>query len=247
MKKLAWLCVLAFGMSSAFGQTPAVATGGVLNAATFDKTPGAPLAPGQLVSIFGSDLAGSLQVNDTVPLSTTLADQVTVTFNGITSGLDFVSATQINAQLPWNVLSGGASTGTATVVLTRNGQMSAAQTFNVAQFAPGIFTVNASGAGYAVAAIFPDNAYPAPVGAINGVISRPAKIGDVITLYTTGLGAVDLPVANGDIPPAGGQAKAAAYRATDAPRTAGGTPVPFRNKGIRNNVMSPSRQIRDEI
>lgn len=204
MKTLAGVCLsFSLCLGVAFCQTPAIADGGVLNAATFDKTPGAPLAPGQLVSIFGSDLAGSLQVNDTVPLSTKLADDVNVTFNGVTAGLDFVSPNQINAQLPWNVLPQGANSGTATVVVTRSGKSSATQTFNVASFSPGIFTVSASGAGYAVAAIFPDNAYPAPVGAINGVTSRPAKIGDVITLYTTGLGPVDTAIENGDVPPPG--------------------------------------------
>lgn len=215
-------------LSVGFCQTPAVATGGVLNAATFDKTPGAPLAPGQLISIFGSDLAASLQVNDTVPLSTSLADQVSVTFNGVTAGLDFVSPNQINAQLPWNVLSGNATTGTATIVVSRGSQKSASQTFNIGPFSPGIFTVTASGTGYAVAAIFPDNAYPAPVGAIPGVTSRPAKAGDVITLYTTGLGVVDKPVDNGGIPPAG----QIANTTTKPTVLIGGVPAPVLFSGL---------------
>ena len=204
MKKLARLCVLALGLSSAFCQTPVIVDGGVLNAASFDKTPGAPLAPGQLVSIFGSDLAGRIQGNDTVPLSISLADNVSVTFNGVTAGLDYVSPTLINAQLPWNVLPAGVSTGTATIVVNRNGTPSATKTFNVSQFSPGIFfVVNGAGTEYAVAVIFPDNAWAAPVGAIAGVTARPAKVGDVLTLYTTGLGPVDTAIANGDIPPAG--------------------------------------------
>ena len=60
MKTFAVLCLslLAF-VGTAFCQTPVISDGGVLNAASFDKTPGAPLAPGSLVSIFGSNLAGS--------------------------------------------------------------------------------------------------------------------------------------------------------------------------------------------
>src|SRR6266404_2071572 len=123
--KFARACILSvFCVGAAFSQTPVIANGGVLNAASFDKTSGAPLAPGQLISIFGSELAAGLALNDTVPLSTSLSDSVSVTFNGITSGLDFVSPGQINAQLPWNVLPNGAGSGVATVVVTRNGTAS---------------------------------------------------------------------------------------------------------------------------
>src|ERR1700692_2507322 len=94
-------------LGAAFCQTPAVADGGVLNAASFDKTAGAGTAPGSLVSIFGSDLAAQLQTNDTGPLSTSLVEGVGVTFQGMPHGLDFVSPTQINAQLPWNVIADG--------------------------------------------------------------------------------------------------------------------------------------------
>src|SRR5437879_12017679 len=97
MKILARVCVCLFVcMGAAFCQTPVIADGGVLNGASFDKTPGASLAPGSLVSIFGSNLAAQLQANDTVPLSTSLADNVSVTFNGITAGLYFVSSGQVN-------------------------------------------------------------------------------------------------------------------------------------------------------
>lgn len=230
MKIVARFCISLFiCLGAAFCQTPAIADGGVLNAASFDKTPGAALAPGQLVSIFGSDLAGRIQSNDTVPLSISLADNVSVTFNGVTAGLDYVSPTLINAQLPWNVLPAGANAGTATIVVNRNGTASAAQTFNVSRFAPGIFFVaNASGSEYAVAVIFPDNAWAAPVGAIPGVTSRPAKIGDVLTLYTTGLGPVDIPVANGDIPPAGKLANTT----TKPTVLIGGVPAPLLFSGL---------------
>src|SRR6266567_3413627 len=142
-----WLILCA---GAAFSQTPTIVDGGVLNAASFDKTPGAPLAPGQLVSIFGNDLAASVQANDTVPLSTSLADSVSVTFNGITAGLDYVSPTLINAQLPWNVLPDGSGNGTATVVVTRNGTPSPQTVVNIGPTAPGVFSIP-PGIGYAVA------------------------------------------------------------------------------------------------
>jgi uncharacterized protein (TIGR03437 family) len=201
--KFARTCILSvFCVGAAFCQTPVIVAGGVLNAASFDKTAGANLAPGQLVSIFGSDLASGLQSNDTVPLSTSLSDSVSVTFNGIQAGLDFVSPGQINAQLPWNVLPGGAGTGTATVVVTRNGTASAQAVINIGATAPGIFSVS-FGTGYAIAINSADGQLAAPAGGIPGLLTHPAKAGDVLIVYTTGLGPVDIPITNGGIPPTG--------------------------------------------
>jgi len=195
--RIARICLLAaLCAAAALCQTPTIVPGGVLNAASFDKSAGAPLAPGQLVSIFGTNLAANLQQNDTVPLSTSLADSVGVTFNGITAGLDFVSGGQINAQLPWNVLPNGGSTGTATVVVTRNGVPSAQSVINIAPTAPGIFSIP-PGAGYAIAINAADGQLSAPPGAIAGLATHPAKAGDVLIVYATGLGPVDSPIDNG--------------------------------------------------
>lgn len=195
--RFARACILAvFCLGAAFSQTPVIAAGGVLNAASFDKTTGAPLAPGQLISIFGSNLAAGLALNDTVPLSTSLSDNVSVTFNGITAGLDFVSPGQINAQLPWNVLSNGTASGTATVVVTRNGTASSQALVNIGPTAPGIFSIP-PGAGYAIAINAADGQLATPVGQIPGLATHPCKVGDVLIVYATGLGPVDSPIANG--------------------------------------------------
>jgi uncharacterized protein (TIGR03437 family) len=195
--KFARACILSvFCAGIALCQAPVIVDGGVLNAASFDKTLGVPLAPGQLVSIFGSDLAGSIQGNDTVPLSTSLSDSVSVTFNGITAGLDYVSPTLINAQLPWNALPNGASNGTATVVVTRNGTASAQAVINIGPTAPGVFSIP-PGIGYAVAVNAADGSIAAPPGQIPGISTHPVKAGDVLIVYATGLGPVDSPIANG--------------------------------------------------
>ncbi len=57
---------------------------GVLNGASF--VTGQAVAAGSLVSIFGSELAAGLTQNDTIPLSTSLAN-VSVAFNNIPAGL----------------------------------------------------------------------------------------------------------------------------------------------------------------
>jgi len=182
------IVALMVAIIAAQAQTPVVTSGGVSNAANGIT----PVTPGSLVSIYGTDLAGGLAQADSIPLSTSLGG-VSVTFNGVQAPLLFVSGGQINAQLPWNVLSSGAA-GTANVVVTRNGSASAAQSLQVGPFSPGIFAIN----GIAVA-INGDGSIAAAAGAIPGINTRPAKIADPLGLVIlcTGLGAVDSTPSNG--------------------------------------------------
>ena len=174
---------------SAYAQTPTVAQGGVLNAANGIS----PVTPGSLVSIYGTNLAAGLAQADSIPLSP-LLNNVSVTLNGIPAPLQFVSSGQINAQVPWNVLSSG-TTGTASVVVKNNGNSSAPQNVQVGPFSPGIFTIGSIG----VAINNSDGTVAAPVGAIAGITTHPAKISDPLGLaiWCTGLGAVDTAIANG--------------------------------------------------
>jgi minor extracellular serine protease Vpr len=188
--RLAFL--IAVAVLALQAQTPAVVDGGVINNASFAKEQG--VAPGSLVSIFGTELAAGLTQNDTVPLSTSLSN-VSVTFNNIPAGLYFVSPGQIGAQLPWNVLSNGATSGIATVVVTRNGIASQAKPVSIVPVAPGIYYLPESG-GWAIA-INPDGSLAAPANAIPGIATHPAAAGDALQILATGLGAVDSPIANG--------------------------------------------------
>jgi uncharacterized protein (TIGR03437 family) len=192
MKRPSCLALLTISIACiAQAQTPAIVAGGVLNGASFAKDQG--VAPGSLVSIFGSQLAAGLTANDTVPLSTSLSN-VSVTFNNIPAGLYFVSPGQVNAQIPWNVADGTTS-GTTTVVVTRNGVASQPQTFDIVPVAPGIFYLPDAG-GWAIA-INSDGSLAAPNNAIPGISTHPAAAGDGLALLATGLGAVDSPIANG--------------------------------------------------
>ncbi|HYW42168.1 MAG TPA: hypothetical protein VE959_04885 [Bryobacteraceae bacterium] len=213
MRGLRFLLVLICGAAAAYSQTqsPAIAAGGVLNGASFDKT-GQPIAPGSLVSIFGTNLSAATLSADSIPLSTSLSG-VTVTFNGISAPLEDVvhqpgSFDQINAQVPWELLSaipsGAGATVNAQVVVTLNGMTSAPATASIGNAAPGIFTFP-GGIGQAVAYGNVDGAIAAPSGAGLPFPSHPAKIGDPATLVilATGLGAVNNPVPTGGVPPAG--------------------------------------------
>jgi uncharacterized protein (TIGR03437 family) len=184
------LSILAiFSLTLAAYAQPSVAAGGVLNGASFAT--GQPVAPGSLVSIFGTDLASTSSAATSVPLSTKLAN-VQVTFNNIAAPLNYVSGGQINAQVPFELT--GAST--AQVVVTNNGSASAPQSLQVASIAPGIFSLTG---GQAIAYGNSSYIFAAPSGSIPGLTTQPAKILDPQTLVilATGLGPVMPPIPDG--------------------------------------------------
>jgi len=187
------LLLTSVTFTCAIAQTPAVVDGGVLNAASFAK--GQAVSAGQLISIFGSELAASLAQADSVPLSSKGLNGVTVMFNRVPAPLLFVSPGQINAQLPWGVLAAGVTSGTADVVVMRGQTQSAAQMVQIRASAPGIFSIP-PGVGNAIA-INADSSIAAPAGSITGYTTHPAKVGDTLIVLATGLGAVDSPIDDG--------------------------------------------------
>jgi minor extracellular serine protease Vpr len=186
---------------------PAVVPGGVLNAASFAKNAsgqGTPVAPGSLVSIFGTSLGSSQADASTVPFSTALGG-VSVKFNGIDAPMrDVVPAAQLlNVQIPFNVLPAGQTSGTVNVVVTVFGTQTAPQPVQIVPQAPGIFTIP-PGVGNAVlvnlsAAPDPTSGLiAAPAGSIQGLTTGPIARGSFAFMYATGLGIMTPPVANGD-------------------------------------------------
>jgi uncharacterized protein (TIGR03437 family) len=182
-------------------QTPVVPENSVLNSATYATAgqSGHAVAPGSLVSIFGTELASDLAAADSVPLSTSLGG-VSVRFDDVPAPLHFVSPGQINAQLPWALLQ-GAQSGTRTVVVTRGGSSSQPRTVQVAQVSPGIYTISATGVGPGVVVNL-DGSLAQPAGSVPPpYTAAPARISGAIIIYATGLGPVDPPVANGAASP----------------------------------------------
>ena len=180
-------CILVLG-SLASAQVPVVSAGGIVNAAGLGATK--TIAPGSLISIFGSNLASALTVANSVTLATRLGDVDSVTINGVPAPLKFVSSGQINAQAPWNLIFGPAN-----VVVTRGGVVSQPAQAQVAQFSPALYGFNL-GTPQAVAVNL-DGTVAASPGAIAGVTSHPASAGDTVILYASGLGPVEQPPANG--------------------------------------------------
>jgi uncharacterized protein (TIGR03437 family) len=132
-------------------------------------------SPGMILTVFGSQLASSVQSAASVPLPPQLSG-VSATINGIAAPLYFVSPGQLNLQVPYEI----PASGTALLTVTRGGQ-SASTSFSVSGAAPGIF-VDQNGA-------------PVP--------NTSAARGQVITLYITGFGAVSPAIATGSAPAPG--------------------------------------------
>ncbi len=177
-------------------QTPLISAGGIGNAAAGSAV-GEPIAPGSLVSIFGTNLSAATAQSDTIPLSNTLSDVTSVTFNGVQAPLQFVSSGQINAQVPWNVFSDGTTSGNVNVMVTRTGGASAPQPVAVGQISPAIFVAQTASGAFLAIAVNPDGSLAAPANAIPGLASHPANRGDALIIYANGLGPVTPSIANG--------------------------------------------------
>jgi len=173
-----------------------IVPGGILNAASFDKT-GTGVAPGSLVTIFGTGLGATQADADTVPFSTVLGG-VRVQFNGVNATLrDVIPAAGIvNVQVPFEVLQAGQTTGSVSVAVAFGGNL-ATQNVTIVPAAPGIFTIP-SGVGNAILVNLTDFEIAAPPGSINGLTTRPINRGEKAFFYATGLGAMTPAVADGD-------------------------------------------------
>jgi uncharacterized protein (TIGR03437 family) len=183
-------CLLPAGLVSA--QVPVVATGGVLNAASLVK--GQPVALGSFVAIFGSGF-GSGGLAGSVPWPTSLGG-TTVLMNGIPAPLYAVTDGQINAQVPFEALPAGQTSGSVIIIVQHNSQNSAVQSFQVTAYAPGIFSISGSGLGVANA-INPDGTLCAPSSSVPGFASHPTGPGQTVIVLATGFGATDSSIQTG--------------------------------------------------
>jgi uncharacterized protein (TIGR03437 family) len=135
-------------------------------------TMGPRLAPGGLFTIMGKDLARDAALIGPVPLSNQLGG-VAVTVDGTPAPLLYVSRTQINAQLPYDV--------TGDRALSVSGLNGAAEmAIKINDVAPAIFSVQSSGQ-LLGAVIHQDGRLVSD--------SAPAAPGEWLSIFLTGLGA----------------------------------------------------------
>jgi uncharacterized protein (TIGR03437 family) len=156
------------GSANVFFQNPGRA---VVNGASFlaAKSPA-----GSVFSIFGTNLATQIGGAVNVPLPTTVLT-TSVTVNGESAPLFYVSPTQINAQMPEDI-----QAGVATIVVTNGSSTSNSVAVTIPSTGtPGIFVYNTTRA----VVINAD-------GSTNSS-ANPAKVGDVLVVYFTGGGPVN--------------------------------------------------------
>jgi uncharacterized protein (TIGR03437 family) len=151
---------------------PLVPSNSVVNGASFTSS----LATGELVSIFGQQLASGISQASGFPLPINL-DGSTVTLNGVPMALVYASPGQINAALPLDAL------GPATVRVTTSAGFAETE-INIGDVAPAIF--------------------PSAITHANGTpvsATAPVTPGETLVIYMTGLGQVDGTIAAGQAAP----------------------------------------------
>jgi uncharacterized protein (TIGR03437 family) len=158
-----------------------VAISQVVNAASYA---GGAVAPGETVTIYGAQLAPD-GVASQVPASavalSTMAANTRVLFDGIPAPLTYVSGTQINAVVPYEV---AGQTATNVVVETQ-GRRSDPFSVPVVPAAPGVFTNDLG------SALNQNGSENTP--------SNPAHIGDTIIIFATGEGQTNPPGVTGKL------------------------------------------------
>jgi uncharacterized protein (TIGR03437 family) len=150
-----------------------------------------PLAPGLIVSIFGTGLGppegAGLQLDSEGRVATTLGG-TRVFFDDVAAPLTYVRSDQVNAIVPYAM----AGRSSALLVVEYQGSRSAPLAVEFADAAPAMFTLDASGAG--------------PGAILNedftlNEAANPAPKGSVVMLYATGEGQTSPPGTDGLIAP----------------------------------------------
>lgn len=194
------------------------AISGVISAGAFGAFPAA--APGTWVEIYGSNFSATTRgwtgadFNGTTAPTSLSGLQVTI--GGQAAFLDYISPTQVNAQLP-----SGIGPGTLPLTVSIAGIPSAPVNLTVNATEPGLLappSFQVGGKQYVVAQ-FSDGSFVLPSGAIPGLTTRPAKPGETIVIYGIGFG----PVVPGT--PAGQLAPSSSQLAAPVQFLFGGTPA----------------------
>jgi len=177
---------------------------------------GASLAPGTIVQIHGTGMAGGEFAAEQVPLLTELHG-TSVIVGGIEAPLYFVSPTQLNALLPFELAPGRQYQ----VLVNANGELTLPDTLQLAPVQPGVMAS-------------PDGLIAAYHG--DGTLvndSSPAAPGENLVIYLAGMGLTDIPVASGH--PSPGDPPA---RVTEPPEiTVGGQPASVDFAGLAPGLV----------
>jgi uncharacterized protein (TIGR03437 family) len=167
---------------------------GVVNSAS-DAPFTASIAPGELLTVYGSNLADATQVAG-IPFPMSLGN-VQVNIGGLPAPIYYVSSGQISAIVPYGVTIGSI----AQIQVINDMGSSNIVTDYVAATAPGVFTQNQNGTGYGEIEHLGIGNSSAPPGSIVSS-TYPALMGESLAVYLTGLGTVSPAISDGAPGPA---------------------------------------------
>ena len=172
-----------FGSARANPEVPSLVAGGLLGAASFTGPP----APGALATLFGGRLSDGSGLAAQLPLPV-LLHGTNLFLAGRAVPLVFSSDGQVNVVVPYDVPPGVR----VPLIARRGNRQSAPEMVRLAEVQPAVFTVDLSGQGQGHIYIArPSGQQPL------ADVQAPAAAGDVLVVYSSGLGAVTPPVAAG--------------------------------------------------
>ena len=182
--------------------TPRISAGGVVLAS------GTPLvnriSPNAIISVFGQDFAGTRTLNPVIDADGGIAVNLAATcleIGGKRAPLFYVGPTQINAQVPHDLAPGEAALTVIRGCGTANEQRSAAASATVAAVSPAFFNVLSNLDGRNPLVALHGGGGSGLAGAPDlGAAFTPAEPGEFVTLFGTGFGATEPPLATGQIP-----------------------------------------------
>jgi uncharacterized protein (TIGR03437 family) len=200
---------------------PTISANGIVDGASF--TSGRAVAPGSIISIFGNGMADENASAIKLPLpygidGTAFSFDVPSASISVPGRFFYISASQLNVQVPWEL----AGQSSVTVKVIVNFTYSAEYTLPLATYSPGFFASSVGGQQIAAAL---DLNYRVISS------SNPAKRGSTVQLYLNGLG----PVQN---TPADGAAVTSADSTTATTTiTIGGQPATVSYSGLAPNFV----------
>jgi uncharacterized protein (TIGR03437 family) len=146
------------------------------------------IAPGEVISLYGTGLGPATAVTASAPFPSNLGG-TQVMVNGKSAPIYYSSASQVSAVVPYDAPGDGSPISVQVLV---NGAQSNTATVYSGATSPGIFTIPAGGP------------FPGAIVKQDGTImssSNPAKVGETVALYLTGLGPVSPGVTAGAAAP----------------------------------------------
>jgi uncharacterized protein (TIGR03437 family) len=163
---------------------PLFALQGVVSAAGGQRF--VPIAPGSIISIYGNNLAGNAMPATSKPLPSQLVD-TTVFMAGLALPLYYVSGTQVNAQVPFEI----EPNATYQLLVLRGNTVSLPVGVDVAPAQPAVFTDTLVAPNQGVIFVVRGNEQ------FEAKPASPASPGDTIMMFCAGLGAVTPTVTDG--------------------------------------------------